>query len=123
MKIEKKHKIIIITFLSLFAIYVISYLPRRANGNYFLTQSGELRYSGTGMSVSDIEMWSPKDCWWQPSFKSVSGNYTSRGNTLGYAYAPLIYIDRLFFYPTKEIDKKILSDFFGQHIKMKSENK
>ena len=113
MKISKKHKIFIVFVLTVLMIYIISYLPKRANGGYSFTQSGKLRFSPTGMSISDLEMWSPKDCWWQPDFKEISGYRRSRGNTLGYIYSPLIYLDRLLFYPTKEIDKKIISETFG----------
>ena len=65
------------------AIYVGSYLVLTLRGDYQFTQSGEFHYT-TGLSVTDMLVWSPKDLWWQGGFKTITGDYTSRGDTAGY---------------------------------------
>lgn len=90
----RRWRLIVIAVFGLILVgYIISYLPRRSRGSYGLTQAGELRY-GFGLSVSDLEQWSPDGCWWQPSFRDVEGEMTSRGNGRGYFYSPLIALDR-----------------------------
>jgi len=93
-KPRRRWRRITLAFFGLFIVgYIICYLPRRARGSYGLTQSGELRY-GFGLSVSDLEQWSPEECWWQPSFRDVDGEMTFRGDGWGYFYSPLIALDR-----------------------------
>lgn len=93
-------KVVLIVFTPFFAGYLISYLPIRARGSYKLTQSGELRY-GFGLSMSDLRQWNPEGCWWQGSFRNIRGEISTRGNSLGYFYCPLIAIDRKFNFPDK----------------------
>ena len=83
-------------------VYVLSYVPRRVDGSYSVTQSGKIRY-GLGTATSDIEQWNPKNCWWQPGFIDIDGAKTSRGNRAGYWYSPLIAIDRKLNFPDKRL--------------------
>ena len=91
---------------SIFALlglgYVISYLPRRAEGAYRMTQSGDIRYQ-IGLPVSDLSQWNPNGCWWQPHFRNAQSEPQSRGNSWGYFYSPLITLDRKLSFPDKII--------------------
>lgn len=84
--------------LLLLTAYVVSYLPRRSRGEYCYVASGALRPFGAS-AVADLAQWSPADCWWQSGFKSVSGKVGSRGDSAGYFYSPLIWVDRRWFFP------------------------
>ena len=55
------------------------------------------------MSVSDIAVWQPKGTmWYQSNFINTSGKANSRGNSLGYFYAPMIYLDRKLCHKTRK---------------------
>ena len=72
---KKKNIIIVLAAVSsIILLYIMSYLPLRSGGGFKMVQSGETRYN-TGLSVTDIIQWSPKDCWWQPDFKNIYGVY------------------------------------------------
>mgnify|MGYP000745972921 CR=1 FL=1 len=82
-------------------LYVGSYCSLSACGEYCFSQSGRVRYS-FGLSISDISIWHPRFLQWQ-RFTTVRGEKTTRGNFLGYAYSPLIAIDRSFVHPTEQL--------------------
>ncbi|MBL8818568.1 MAG: hypothetical protein JNL58_21245 [Planctomyces sp.] len=82
-------------------VYVGTYVYFTSAGQYDFSQSGKVRYS-FGISASDVSIWQPRFLDWQ-TFQNVHGQSTSRGSTLGYYYAPLIFIDRLWFHPTRTV--------------------
>ena len=82
-------------------VYVGTYAYFTSAGQYYFSQSGKVRYS-FGLSACDVSIWQPRFLDWQP-FQNVYGQSTSRGSTLGYYYAPLIFIDRLWFHPTRTL--------------------
>ncbi len=88
----------VVAFLVL--AYVVSYCVLSLLGGYYYNQSGEVRYSG-GLAATDLVMYQPRFLGWQPRFRRVDGTYTSRGNTLGYFYSPMIYLDRRFVHRTR----------------------
>ena len=99
------HRKLLKAFLSAFLIclifYVGVYIVLSCLGGYYFNQSGKVRYHSIGLAVSDISTWTPKGCWFQYRFKNTRGEYVSRGNELGYLFAPLIMLDRRFFHPTE----------------------
>ncbi|WP_145457608.1 hypothetical protein [Gimesia panareensis] len=85
----------------LFVCYVGIYIILSSMGTYYFNQSGEVRYRSMGLAVSDISTWNPEGCRFQYQFKNIKGKYVSRGNDLGYLFAPLIMLDRRFVHPTQ----------------------
>jgi hypothetical protein len=85
----------------LFALYLGTYITLSCLGGYYFNQSGKFRYRNMGLSVSDISTWNPKGCRFQYRFKNIKGEDVSRGNDLGYLFAPLIMLDRRFVHPTQ----------------------
>lgn len=85
----------------LLAVYVGTYITLSCLGGYYFNQSGKIRYRSMGLSVTDISTWNPKGCRFQYRFKNIKGEYVSRGNDLGYLFAPLIMLDRRFVHPTQ----------------------
>jgi hypothetical protein len=83
------------------ALYVGSYLPLSATGDWYYSQTGDHRY-GFGLAMSDIIRWQPRWASWEP-FRDVEGHRTSRGNPLGYLYSPLIRLDRKWFHQDRDI--------------------
>jgi len=101
-----KRRFIIILCFALIAIYIVSYCILSAMGNYHWDQSGLIRYEyGSGLAVSDIELWRPAFAWYQNNYKNIDGEFTSRGNALGYFYSPLIILDRKIFHKTTSFMK------------------
>lgn len=98
--------------LLLIAIYVGTYLPRRTEGFYRRTQTGEIRHGQTQLAITDLAQWNPEDCWWQPRFTQVDGTRTHRGNALGFLYAPLIWIDRKVYYSDRRL---LYPEDLGRH--------
>lgn len=98
---QKLLKEILLVLLICLVLYVGVYIVLSCLGSYYFNQSGELRYSGILLAVSDISTWNPKGCWFQYRFKNTRGEYVSRSNDLGYLFAPLIMLDRRFFHPTE----------------------
>lgn len=92
---------LLITAGILFVCYVGIYIILSSLGTYYFNQSGEVRYRSMGLAVSDISTWNPESCRFQYRFKNYSGKYVSRGNDLGYLFAPLIMLDRRFVHPTR----------------------
>ncbi len=90
--------------LVMFLSYVGSYCVLSAMGGYYFDQTGEVRYS-FGFAMSDIAMWHPKYAWYQADYSFVTGERRSRGNELGYFYAPLIRMDRRFIHKTHRLDE------------------
>lgn len=82
-------------------LYVGSYLSLTFTGGEYFSQSGQVRYS-SGLSISDVLIWHPKYLHWE-AFQNIQGQSTSRGTTLGYYYSPLIFIDRMWIHPTRQI--------------------
>jgi len=105
-----KHRPFVLALFILGGLYVCSYVAMSAAGGYSYSQSGRVRYNaGQGLSVSDLVMWHPKWTWYQNEFVDVSGKISSRGNTLGYLYSPLIILDRKVIHKTLLVD-----DLFNQ---------
>ena len=88
------------TALLALVVYVGGYGLLAAFGGYRFDQSGRVRYV-TGLSVSDIEMWHPALAWYQDDFQKLDGRIVTRGNVLGYAFSPLIRLDRLLVHKTR----------------------
>jgi len=86
----------------LLVAYAGSYTILSAMGDYRGCQSGRFRYNGA-LAATDLMLWQPRGTWHQGDFDDVFGNTISRGNRLGYFYAPLITLDRSVFHPTKDI--------------------
>ena len=93
---QKSFKLLLRLFAGLF-IYSGPYLYLTLHGNWYLTQSGEVRWV-TGLSATDMIEWRPLGLWWQGRFKNVEDRYVSRGNTPGYFYSPLIALDRTYWH-------------------------
>jgi hypothetical protein len=82
-------------------LYAGSYSVLSAQGDYFWSQSGKLRYNnGTGLAVTDCVVWQPRWLYCEP-FVNVYGTSTSRGTVLGYFFMPLLQCDRKWIHPTK----------------------
>lgn len=84
---------------SVISTYRLVYVAASVTGHYHWLQSGHLRYGG-GLSVTDRVIWNPRCMWWEP-FRDVSGKDTTRGNSLGYLYSPLLCLDRQWLHPTE----------------------
>lgn len=82
-------------------VYVTSYMMLSHRGQYVYSQSGKLRFAGTGISMIDIMEWRAAGCWFQAGFINVDGEKSIRGNFLGYFYAPLILLDHKWVHKTK----------------------
>jgi hypothetical protein len=82
-------------------VYIGAYVELAANGGWYLSQTGKLRYH-FGFSVSDVERWGPAWARWE-LIRNVSGEDTSRGNPQGYFFSPLIRLDRLWVHPDHEL--------------------
>ena len=82
--------------------YAGSYTIFSVMGDYRGYQSGKFRYNGT-LAATDLMLWQPKGTWYQSNFEDIFGNTISRGNRLGYFYAPLITMDRALFHKSHEI--------------------
>jgi hypothetical protein len=91
------------TALIALASYLGVYSLLAAFGGYRFDQSGRIRYV-TGLSVSDIEMWHPAIAWYQSDFEKYDGRIVTRGNMLGYAFSPLIRLDRALIHKTRIIE-------------------
>jgi len=81
--------------------YVCSYLPLSLAGEWRFSESGKLHYTQGPLAVSDIIVWTPRYCWYQYNYRFINGKHGSRGNRLGYFYAPLILLDRALWHKTK----------------------
>jgi hypothetical protein len=83
----------------LLVAYAGSYAILSVMGDYQGSQSGNIRYE-TGLAVTDISIWKPKGIWYQSEFIAADGKKVSRGNSLGFFYAPLVVLDRKVFHRT-----------------------
>ena len=88
----------------LLVAYGGSYTILSAMGDYRGSQSGKYRYNGT-FAATDLMLWQPRGTWYQSDYEDIFGNTISRGNRLGYFYAPLITLDRAVFHNTKDISE------------------
>ena len=86
----------------LLVAYAGSYTILSAMGDYRGYQSGKYRFNGT-LAATDLMLWQPKGTWYQSDFEDIFGNMISRGNRLGYFYAPLIALDRAVLHKPQEI--------------------
>ena len=84
-------------------LYVVSYAFLSSCGAYVLTQSGDLRWNTTGLSVSDMWEWRPLMVRYH-RFKAIDGSRATRGNVLGRFYMPLIALDRSHWHRSRLID-------------------
>jgi hypothetical protein len=80
----------------LLAAYVLAYGVLSATGGWVVSESGEHRIV---MAVADQFEWQPRygSC---QRFRSASGDYTLRADTLGYVFVPLILLDQRFIHRT-----------------------
>jgi len=80
----------------LLAAYVLAYAVLSITGGWVVSESGEHRIV---TAVADQFEWQPRygSC---QRFRSVSGDYTLRADTLGYVFAPLILLDQRFIHRT-----------------------
>src|SRR5688572_9451061 len=86
---------------ALLVAYVGSYAALSAAGNWYWSQTGQLRFNG-GLAVSDVVRWQPAWARWEP-FQNIDGENTSRGNLPGYFYSPLIRLDRAWMHPDRPL--------------------
>ena len=93
---------LIVTLCVILLLYVVSYAVLSAAGGYALTQSGETRWSPTGLAVSDVLEWQPLGAKYHRQ-KSLRGGYLERENAIGHCYRPLIRLDRRFIHKTKRV--------------------
>lgn len=98
---QKLLKALLLAFLICLVLYVGIYIVLSCMGGYYFNQSGKVRYRSIGLAVSDISTWNPKGCRFQYQYINLRGESVSRGNELGYLFAPLIMLDRRFFHPTE----------------------
>lgn len=86
----------------LLAAYVLIYCGLSTFGSYDFAQSGQVRYSGSGMAVSDLVQWQPRFafCQW---FRGIDGTWRIRANGLGYGFAPLILLDQWYVHRTTRL--------------------
>ena len=89
----------------LLVTYAGTYAILSAMGDYRGYQSGKYRFNGA-LAATDLMLWQPKGTWYQSDFEDIFGNTISRGNRLGYFYAPLIALDRAVFHKSKDIFKQ-----------------
>ncbi len=99
MRTRRKRRQVFLTLVVAALIYIGSYCCLSACGGYHFGQSGRVRY-GFGLAVSDIVIWQPEFLRWQ-RVSDTRGEGATRGNILGYAYCPLIAIDRWLIHPTR----------------------
>ena len=86
----------------LLVAYAGTYAILSAMGNYRGSQSGKIRYEG-GLAATDLMLWQPRGIWYQSNYLAIDGEIISRGNNLGYFYAPLIALDRALFHMTQDL--------------------
>ena len=86
----------------LLVAYAGSYTILSAMGDYRGSRTGTLRLHSV-FALTDIMIWQPKGVWYQSGFVLMDGDIISRGNSLGYFYAPLISLDRAIFHKTQHI--------------------
>ena len=81
-------------------IYLLSYACLSLLGGWRLQETGQ---SCVGMMLMPDEIvWKPACCWFQPEFDTGSGT-TTRGDLLGFLYAPLIFLDQRFVHRSRSI--------------------
>lgn len=97
----KKLKPVVVILLVWLGLYVVTYVVLSAYGDWYWSQTGELRYN-SGFAVTDVGRWQPAWAKWEP-FRDVYGTDGSRGNPQGYFFAPLICLDRLWFHPDRKV--------------------
>ena len=81
-------------------LYLAIYTVLSVQGEYVPSQSGNIRYPG-GFSATDIRIWHPLGCRYQPKYINVDGTLSARGNSLGRFFAPLIMVDQKWFHKTQ----------------------
>jgi len=99
---KKRWSLLVVSVVLL--LYTGTYAMLSGRGQYVLSQSGKLRYSSVGLSVSDLSEWRPSGCWFQAGFTDVGGKKTCRGNALGYLFAPLIAIDQKWIHKAEVVN-------------------
>ena len=96
---NKKLKLTLSILGITFSIYLLSYLALRGKGQYVIIQSGKLR--ANVLASADKIQWNPSNSHWQ-TFKTVGGDYKTKGNLKGYFYSPIIIFERFIFKPTHD---------------------
>ena len=84
--------------LSLFALYVGTYLALSAAGQYHPLPSGKIRWS-FGFAVTDRSLWQPQGLYLALQL-GTECETRIRGDVTGCFFAPLIYLDRAYLHPT-----------------------
>ena len=86
-------KRIVKTSVAVLGLYIAAYSILSLTGGYVLTQSGDVRYAYSGLSVSDIFQWQPRFGFFQ-LFRQTTGALIIRADRLDYVFAPLILFDQ-----------------------------
>lgn len=95
---------IIIQISIVFVLYFSFYAALSLGGQYRPRPTGNLRMNnGSGLAYMDATVWEPR---WIVFYRwrSGSGEMITEANTLGYAFFPLVYLDRWLFHPTMKLD-------------------
>jgi len=83
-------------------LYLCSYGLLSYLGSYVRTQSGVLRWTHSGLAITDAAQWQPKFVFWQ-RFQRFDGTSIVRANPFGYLYAPLVSLDQKLIHPTQRL--------------------
>jgi hypothetical protein len=84
------------------ACYFLGYTLNSYFGSYRWTASGHCRKVGgipMGISSLDTETWFPAVGYFD-DYLAIDGKMRTRGDWIGYAFAPLTRIDRAYFHPS-----------------------
>jgi hypothetical protein len=91
----------------LIGLYFLSFVPQYLGGGYVLMESGRLRISGSFFidePLPDIAVWQPRWGICQPNYSWPNGRVSSRRDTFGSIYYPLIRIAQLQYKPVPVVD-------------------
>ncbi|MHC4504582.1 MAG: hypothetical protein ACYTFI_14860 [Planctomycetota bacterium] len=94
---RRTRRIVLVSVLTLLALYFGSYVILSVTGGYVVSESGELRIGL--LAASDIFVWQPRYGWAQ-RFRQIDGQYGFRGDSLGLLFYPLILVDQKWCHPT-----------------------
>ena len=97
--------------LEFIIFYIVSYSILSLFGSYYLSQTGERRYSlrlpedessvkPLFLSVTDVALWQPKFIRGRV-FLTIKGKREYQANFLGYFYCPLVVIDQRYIHKTR----------------------
>jgi hypothetical protein len=98
-QVKQAHLTFALNVLLVFFSYVGTYSVLSAYGTYRPRPSGEVRHAATGLATIDISLWCPSGTTWELR-RSIKGDYVIDANLFGWAFLPLLWIDRECVHPT-----------------------